>query len=103
MYKLVFLPVALNDINNITFYISNILKNKTAASKLATDFISTADRIVQFPYSCSVYNTIGKLEKEYRYAIVNKFLMFYVIDEDNKTIIITRVAYNKMNIKNIIN
>lgn len=39
MYKLEFLPIAKKDIENIVYYISNNLKNTSAARKLSKDLI----------------------------------------------------------------
>ena len=50
MYKLEFLPIAKNDIDNIIYYISINLGNKTAAVNLSKKFIDGANGILFFPY-----------------------------------------------------
>ena len=47
MYKLEFLPIAKSDIDSIIYYISNDLKNKTAARNLAKNFIIGANSILE--------------------------------------------------------
>lgn len=47
MYKIEFLPIAKEDIDKIIFYVSNNLKNKTAARKLANSFIKGANDILE--------------------------------------------------------
>ena len=42
MYRLDFLPIAKQDIDDIIYYISNNLKNKTAAITLSNCFIEGA-------------------------------------------------------------
>ena len=103
MYKLEILPIAKKDMDDIIYYISNNLKNLSAARDLAKSFMDGANKILNFPYGLSIYNSILKLENEYRSIKVKNFLMFYTIDEKNKTITIVRVLYNKMDINSILN
>ncbi len=58
MYKLEFLPIAKKDMDNIIYYISNDLKNLSAARKLSKSFIEGANNILNFPYGLPVYKTI---------------------------------------------
>lgn len=102
MYSLEILPIAKKDIDSIIYYITNILKNKTAAKKLARKFISSANSILIFPYGTSVYQPINKLKYEYRSVKIENFLMFYIINEEEKIITIVRVLYKKMDFANIL-
>lgn len=101
MYKLEFLPIAKRDMDDIIYYISNTLNNKKAASALAQNFINSANNILNFPYGSSVCH-LGSLKYEYRSIKVKNFLMFYIIDEENKIVTIVRVLYQKMDISNIL-
>ena len=103
MYKVEILPIAKKDIDNIIYYISHNLKNVTASKKLRDLFISSLDNILEFPYGCSIYKTLGILKNEYRCYIVKNYIMFYVIDEDKKIITIVRILNRKMNFNNILN
>ena len=98
MYKLEFLLVAKNDMLEIVKYISDELKNPAAASKLAENFISSAEKVSDFPYSNNVYTPIKPLGLEYRRTIVDNYLMFYTVDEETKTVTIMRVLYARRNI-----
>lgn len=102
MYKIELLPIAKNDIDNIIYYISHNLNNTTASKKLRDLFINSFDHIVEFPYGTSVYQSIGILKNEYRSYKVKNFLMFYMINEEDKIITIVRVLYQKMDINNIL-
>ena len=102
MYKLEFLPIAKKDIENIIYYISNNLKNKTAAINLSNNFIKAVNNIVEFPYGSPEYKIFTKLKYVYRKIKIKNFLMFYTINEENKTIIVVRILYSKMNINNIL-
>lgn len=102
MYKIEFLPIAKEDIDNIIYYISHHLKNITASRKLRDLFMSSLDYIVEFPYGSSVYQVAGTLKYEYRSYRVKNFLMFYTIHENEKLITIVRVLYQKMDISNLL-
>ena len=102
MYKIEFLPIAKEDINNIIYYTSYNLKNVAASRKLRDLFISSLDYIIAFPYGNSVYKNKRILKCEYRSYRVKNFLMFYTINEDKKLITIVRVLYHKMDISNIL-
>lgn len=102
MYKLVFLPIAKIDMDNIVYYVSHNLNNKRAAEKLANDFIKGANNILYFPFGSTPYHTSKKLNYVHRSIKINNFLMFYTINDYNKIITVTRVLYKKMNINCIL-
>ena len=102
MYTLEFLTLAKDDIQNIVYYISKVLKNQSAALRVVKDIMRKTNNILVFPYGSSIYKTNNKLENEYRIIKVKKYLVFYIIDETNKKIIIARILYEKMNIPNLL-
>ena len=72
MYKIEFLPIAKEDIDNTIYYISYNLKNVPASRKLRDLIIKSLDDIIEFPYGCSIYKPLGTLKYEYRsYKIKN--------------------------------
>lgn len=50
MYKLEYLQTAIDDMNNIVYYITNILNNRVAALNLANAFIDESNNLLTFPY-----------------------------------------------------
>ncbi len=102
MYRIEFLPISKKDIDDIIYYISNHLKNDMAAKKLRDLFMSSFDHILEFPYSCSVYQPNGILKNEYRSYRVKNFLIFYTIHNQENLILIVRVLYQKMDIQSIL-
>ena len=93
MYQLEYLPIAMQDMVEISRYISYELLNPTAASKLADEMIKVAEDIVAFPYSRPVHITPKSLKQEYRRLAVKNYVMFYWVDETEKKIVIARVIY----------
>ena len=95
MYKLEFLPSARQDMVEIVRYISKELHNPAAANRLATSFLEAADRAATFPYAAPSYNPIRSLKHEYRKLVVQNYLMFYWVDEQEKVVTMEYVTYAK--------
>ena len=70
MYKLEYLPVARKDMIEIVRYISRELQNPD-------------------------YQPIRSLKHEYRKILVQNYLMFYWVDEEEKLVTVARVVYAK--------
>ena len=94
-YWIEFLPIAKQDMTDIARYISQELFNPTEAIELADEMIENADRLRDFPYINSIHQTIKPLNHEYRKLVVKNYIMFYWIDEDQKSVTIARVLYAK--------
>ena len=95
MYSVQFLPLAQNDLLEIVQYIANDLFNKQAANKLADEIIKATDILADFPYAYPVYNPIRPIKTEYRKIAVQKYMVFYSVDERTKTVTIARIIYAK--------
>ena len=92
-YHIKYLPETVKDRDEIRDYLSQyyestvkkffkLLKEKTA-------------RLKRFPYSCPVYED----DPDYRTLIVGKYLVFYMINEDDKTVEVHRIFHGSRDIK----
>ena len=70
-----------NDIDNILHYLKYHLYNYQAANNFNNNIKKAVNSSITFPYGLSKYN----------------YNMYYIIDEKDKTIIITRILHSKMN------
>lgn len=95
MYKLEYLPVAMQDMAGIARYISRELHNPAAAEKLAADLLKAGEGIAKFPYANPAYIPLRPLKREYRKLLVRNYLLFYWVDEAAKTVTVARVVYAK--------
>ena len=86
MYNLEFLPIAKKDMDDIVYYISNVLNNRTAAINLSKCFVEGANSILNFPYGS--YKFVKNLKNVYRSIKIKNFLMFYTINETKKVIFV---------------
>ena len=95
MYKLEYLPVARKDMLEIVRYISRELQNPDAADRLAGELVNAAEGVLLFPYATPTYQPIRPLKHEYRKILVQNYLMFYWVDEEEKLVTVARVVYAK--------
>ena len=95
MYKLLYLPVAKNDIADAVNYISDKLFSPNAALDLLAALDKSISRLTDFPYSCRVYQPAIPLEREYRIMTVKNYAVFYTVNEREKLVEVYRVIYAK--------
>ncbi len=92
-YKLEFSPIANDDLDGIYRYISEHLVAPKAANDLLDNIETSIMRLKDFLYSGSpavddILNSRG-----YRKLIVKNYILFYLIDETEKQVVIMRVLY----------
>lgn len=95
MYKLEYLPVAQKDMIEIVRYISRELQNPDAADRLAVELVNAAESVLTFPCAAPAYQPIRSLKHEYRKILVQNYLMFYWVDEEERLVTVARVVYAK--------
>jgi len=92
-FEIVYLQLALNDLLEIFNYITQELKSPQAAYELLNRIDESISNLKHFPYSGKKYLTTGALKNEYRYLVVNHFLVFYTVNDN--LVEIYRVIYSK--------
>lgn len=102
MYQIDYLESAFSDLKEIVSYISFTLNDPRKASQFAEAVIQAAESLADFPYRRPVYYSLRPLEKEFRYIVVEHYMVFYWIDEEMKKFIIARIIYAKRNIASIL-
>ena len=101
-YKTVFLDSASSDLYANSNYISNQLRNVSAAEKLIYKVYDKAKELRQFPYANSLFQSIKKLKYDYRTCRVGNYILFYTIIEKEKAVYIIRIIYKKRNFIDIL-
>jgi len=98
--RIVYLPVALDDLRDIVRYITRELGSPKAAeiflSKIDKEVLKTAEN----PFRCCLYASSENLKHEYRVLQVNSYSVFYVAGKGK--IEIHRVIYSKRDIPQIL-
>jgi len=96
-YHLKYLPETVTDRAEIKDYLSQYY-----VSTVKKFFVLLKVRIAQlkiYPYSCPVYED----DPDYRVLVVGEYLVFYTINEEDKTVEIHRIFHELQNIKRQLN
>jgi toxin ParE1/3/4 len=94
-YRLKFTPSARKDLDTIYDYIVNELYAKEAANKLLEKIEASIMRLRDFPFSCSFVEDGFLRSKGYRKLVVDNYLVFYLVHEEEKLVVIMRVLYGR--------
>ena len=91
-----------NDVGSVIDYISHKLYNPAAAERLLKNAENAISKIAENPYIYPLYHDEIVSEKSYHYAVISEYIIFYLIDETNKIIHISRFLYGGQNIIEIL-
>jgi addiction module RelE/StbE family toxin len=100
MYRVHYLPLALDDLKEIVRYIAFTLEAPRAAEKLIGKIDKEVKKISDNPLRCHVYSSSCKLKHEYRVLHIDNYSLFYIVGKDR--IEIHRVIYSKRDITQIL-
>jgi plasmid stabilization system protein ParE len=99
-FKLRCLELAQSDLLDIISYVSSQLSAPQAAANLVDKLDRAISRLEQYPFSGHPYIKKQKLEDEYRFLIVDHYLVFYVVDDN--VVEIRRIIYCRRNYENFL-
>lgn len=101
-YTIKMTPKAVDDLDNIYKYISEELFAKFSATDILERIEKEIMRLRKFPFSCNYVADEYLRNKGYRKLIIDNYIVFYLIEEENKQVIIMRVLYGKQNYENLL-
>ena len=101
-YKLKFTPKADEDLEQIYNYIYEKLFAENAAYNLMKKIESSIIRLKSFPNSGSFVSESALKERGYHKLIVDNYIVFYLIDEIEKQIVIMRILYGAQNYQDLL-
>jgi toxin ParE1/3/4 len=99
-FEVVYLQLTLNDLLEIFNYVVQEFKSPQTANDLLNKIDESISNLKYFPYSGKKYITTGILKNEYRYLMVNHFLVFYTVYDN--LVEIYRVIYSKRKYTNFL-
>lgn len=82
MHKIVYLPLAENDLTEALDYIATVPDAPKAARDLLNEFDKTVQRIAEYPYACELYRTDRPMRDEIRKAAVKNYVLYYAVYQD---------------------
>lgn len=101
-YSLKFNSKASEDLEQIYVYISEKLLADVAADKLLNKIENSIMRLSDLPYSCSLVLDDLLKSKGYRKLIVDNYIVFYLVNEIEKQVVIMRILYGAQNYQDIL-
>lgn len=99
-YELKVLPLFEEDMLEAAEYISEVLKNPSAAKRLVNETEKAILKRLDCPLSFSPYKSKKHRDDTYYRIFVGNFIVFYVVNDN--VMEVRRFIYNKRNIENII-
>ncbi len=100
MKKIVFLPIAKKDLQEIISYISNDLNAPIAALSLVDALYESISKLSEFPTMYREYYASRPLIDKYRIISVKNYIVLYIV-KDNE-VEIRRIIYAKMDYDKLI-
>ena len=101
-WKYKFTEIANSDLDEILSYIAEVLANKTAAAHLLAKIEGSIETLRIFPKSGALVKNRYLPECSVRFVVINNYLLYYLPDFDQQTIIILRIVYSRRNADQII-
>ncbi|WP_099354478.1 type II toxin-antitoxin system RelE/ParE family toxin [Fredinandcohnia onubensis] len=101
-YKIKVTPKAYEDLDEIYGYIANELYNEDAADNLLEQIETNIMRQKDFPFSCSYVRDEILKNKGYRKLIVANYIVFHLVNEFDKEVVVMRVLYGKQKYQDLI-
>ncbi len=101
-YTIKMTPKAADDLDNIYQYISEELCLTSSAANILERIERGIMRLREFPFSCNYVADEYLRNKGYRKLIVDNYIVFYLIEEENSQVIIMRVLYGKQKYENLL-
>lgn len=79
MHKIVYLPIAENDLMEALDYLIRVLDAPKAAVDLLEEFDRTVQQIARFPYACELYRTDRPMKDEIRKVAIKNYALYYAV------------------------
>ena len=91
-YKIKYLPLAVQDLSEIARYLSGFYPK--TASRVLKELREKITKLGDAPKMCEVY----RLDPAYRRLVVDQYLVFYRVNDENKIVEIHRVLRGAWNL-----
>jgi addiction module RelE/StbE family toxin len=100
MYKVHYLPLALDDLKDIVRYIADTLESPRAGENFILKLDREVKKIAVNPFRCRLYTSSEILKYDYRVLHINNYSLFYTVEI--KKIEIHRIIYSRRDIERIL-
>ena len=101
-YRLKFTSQAEVDLDEVYEYITHHLFAPETAENLMNKIETSIMRLKVFPYACSFVLDEPLKKRGYRKLIVDNYIVFYLVNEQEHQVIIMRILYGASNYQTIL-
>lgn len=101
-YSLKFTPKASEDLEQIYSYITGTLLAELAADNLLERIESSIMKLRSFPYSGSFVLDEPLKNRGYRKLIIDNYIAFYLVNEQEKQVVVMRIIYGAQNYQGLL-
>ena len=92
-YKVIITEPAVNDLDEIAEYIISQFSAPMTALNLIESIESAVMSLSHMPHRCPLVDDERLKAMSYRKLNVKNYIVFFTIDEDNKTVVIERILF----------
>ena len=96
IYKVDITPMALSDLHEIFSYISKTLSSEQTAKNLMREIDKAISSLNEMPYRHSLSLDETLRDKGYRRILVKNYVILFLINENEKTVTVTRAFHGSM-------
>lgn len=96
-YKVLMTEPAANDLQGIAHYIANELREPGVANKLIGRIREAVMSLAQLPTRYALVSDEQLALQGIRKALVDSYIIFYVVSEKVETVIVIRILYSSRN------
>lgn len=100
-YKVIFSNAFEDDLDGALEYISRKLYNPSAAQRLLNKIADTVSLLEENPMLFPLYHDDVLAKQGLRYTVISNYLLFYKVNEQTKTVDLSRFIFGDRNITNM--
>lgn len=101
-YKILVSETYHRDLKGIIYYISHNFDAPFTASDLLDEIESTVSSLSSMPNRYGLVDDAYLCHKEFRKCLVKNCIIFYKVQEENKTVMVHRILHTKQNLIDIL-
>lgn len=98
MYRILYTPLAREDMLEILIYVSEDLYAPQSAARLLNKIEKDISRLGENPYSAPVARDEYLASQEFRYLVSGKYIVLYKVDDVSHNVIVYRIVYGARNL-----
>ena len=92
-YKICYQAAFKKDLKQIVEYLVEQTQDFRKGEELAEEIVEAAESLSEMPYRYPVYTPLRRLKGEYRKFPFHHWYLYYQVDEEKKTITVSRIVH----------